>query len=216
MVDVGHHPRFAIGESSTPTGNRILRALCERYGLDEVLPLTSFGTWQRQKPHLVGGVKRGFSYFAQRAEEAYTSDFIHSRELLVAANSSRETSDTHWLRSDVDSYFCELAREAGVQILSDTRLEVEQHVPRWRCVATPSTVKESRSDTERLAIEADFLIDGSGSGEFVARALVTTPRRFSASNAIPRCVRAFSRGSSVGGRTGQSPNSRRRLSVSVR
>src|SRR3954469_9413926 len=47
LLEKGKHPRFAIGESSTPLANLILEELCERYGLDAVRPLTKWGTWQK-------------------------------------------------------------------------------------------------------------------------------------------------------------------------
>ena len=38
LVERGRHPRFAIGESSTPLANLKLAVLCHRYGLDGVKP----------------------------------------------------------------------------------------------------------------------------------------------------------------------------------
>ncbi|MFN9035961.1 MAG: NAD(P)-binding protein, partial [Planctomyces sp.] len=40
-----HHPRFAIGESSTPTADFLLAHLADRFGLRELAPLACWGTW---------------------------------------------------------------------------------------------------------------------------------------------------------------------------
>ncbi|HUG89439.1 MAG TPA: NAD(P)-binding protein, partial [Planctomycetaceae bacterium] len=45
LVDRGSHPRFAIGESSTPIANLVLRDLALRYGLPRLVPLAKYGTW---------------------------------------------------------------------------------------------------------------------------------------------------------------------------
>ena len=63
ILDKSSHPRFAIGESSTPIGNMILSDLADRYNLPELKPLATFGTWRDTYPNLVNGRKRGFSYF---------------------------------------------------------------------------------------------------------------------------------------------------------
>ena len=68
LVERGHHPRFAIGESSTPLSNLWLEILADRYDLPRLRPLSQWGTWQAAYPRLGCGLKRGFSYFHHRAE----------------------------------------------------------------------------------------------------------------------------------------------------
>ena len=41
LLERGRHPRFAIGESSTPLANLLLEELSDRYGLTRVRPLAS-------------------------------------------------------------------------------------------------------------------------------------------------------------------------------
>src|SRR5204862_3397961 len=59
LLEKGKHPRFAIGESSTPLANLILEELTERYDLPSVRPLTKWGTWQAAHPNIACGLKRG-------------------------------------------------------------------------------------------------------------------------------------------------------------
>ena len=58
LLERGQHPRFAIGESSTPVANLLLEELARRYDLPRLLPLTKWGPWQRARPEIAGGLKR--------------------------------------------------------------------------------------------------------------------------------------------------------------
>src|SRR5438874_1023868 len=62
LLERGTHPRFAIGESSSPLANLLLEELAIKYDLPRLLPLTSFGPWQRDYPDIGCGLKRGFTY----------------------------------------------------------------------------------------------------------------------------------------------------------
>src|SRR5690349_8981065 len=71
VVDRAAHPRFAIGESSTPAADLMLGSLCARFGLDRLAPLTHYGTWKRTYPEVACGKKRGFSYFEQLPHDRF-------------------------------------------------------------------------------------------------------------------------------------------------
>jgi len=163
LVDRGSHPRFAIGESLTPIGNRILYDLCRRYRLDSLTPLCKFGTWQRALPHITGGLKRGFSYFYHEKNQPFRSDETHTTELLVAASADDEHADTHWMRSEVDAYFYEQARATSVFCLDDCALQLLGRSSPWELVG--------RRSQQQIDFKAEFLIDASGDGGFLARSL---------------------------------------------
>jgi tetracycline 7-halogenase / FADH2 O2-dependent halogenase len=61
LIDRQQHPRFAIGESSTPTADFLLAHLAARWQLPELAPLACWGTWKEKYPEVVCGKKRGFS-----------------------------------------------------------------------------------------------------------------------------------------------------------
>ena len=42
LLERGRHPRFVIGESSTPLANLLLEELARRYDLPRLLPLAAF------------------------------------------------------------------------------------------------------------------------------------------------------------------------------
>lgn len=155
-VDRATHPRFAIGESSTPTANLVLRDLVDRHGLDRLRPLCSYGPWQDAYPEVIAGRKRGFSYFRHRPGEAFHPSPDHADELLVAASSDPYRSDTQWLRADVDAFLSKEARQAGVPVLEGTEVRDVAHRDGWRIRA-----RRPRGPVE---LRADFLVDATGGG----------------------------------------------------
>ena len=113
LVDRQRHPRFAVGESSTPIADLLLERLADQYQLPHLRPLARYGTWQRSLPQLTCGPKRGFSYFAHAKNRTFTDSVCHENAMLVAASRDLEVSDTHWLRSDVDGYLFQTALDQG-------------------------------------------------------------------------------------------------------
>jgi FADH2 O2-dependent halogenase len=91
----------------------VIADLAARYQLPALAPLSRYGSWKTHLPHLRCGKKRGFSYFRHHRGEPYTDTPDHEASLLVAASSSEEQSDTHWLRADVDAWLFEQAQAAG-------------------------------------------------------------------------------------------------------
>jgi FADH2 O2-dependent halogenase len=67
LLERGSHPRFAIGESTSPLMNLVIGQLADRYDLPRLKPLTTWGEWQRTYPQVVCGLKRGSTYFKHEA-----------------------------------------------------------------------------------------------------------------------------------------------------
>src|SRR4051794_41925442 len=61
LLDRHRHPRFALGESSTPLAAICLERLAARYGLDDLHALAAWGRWRGKTPHPPRGVKRGLA-----------------------------------------------------------------------------------------------------------------------------------------------------------
>jgi FADH2 O2-dependent halogenase len=131
MVDRSRHPKFAIGESSTPLADRTLAQMSDDYGIPELRPLCHWGSWKRERPQLLCGKKRGFTYFDQTTGEDVTARNFDARRLLVSASVDDEHSDTHWLRSDVDQYVFELAQASGVLTFEKCQYALRQEDDRW-------------------------------------------------------------------------------------
>jgi FADH2 O2-dependent halogenase len=157
LLERGRHPRFAIGESSTPLANLLLEELADRYDLPRIRPLSKWGTWQSTYPEVGCGKKRGFSFFVHGEEEV-------ARPLLVAASPHDEIADTHWYRPDVDHFLVREAQEAGATYLDETHLEDARFDEN-------GGVLEGSRKGRPFQVGARFVVDASGPRGFLHRAL---------------------------------------------
>lgn len=163
LIDRAAHPRFAIGESSTPVADFVLRDLARDYDLPWLEPLSRYGTWLETYPQLVCGLKRGFSYFHHEPGREFLPNAEHTNELLVAASSDDHLSDTHWLRADVDAFLCDKAQQAGVPFFDRTDVSIAPDDHGW--------LLTGRREDRELCFRARFLIDATGEAGALLRAL---------------------------------------------
>jgi len=160
LLERGRHPRFAIGESSTPLAGLLIEELADRYDLPRLRPFAKWGTWQDAHPDVACGRKRGFSFFHHEAGRAFADDDAHTRQLLVAASPNDVIADTHWYRPDFDHWLVREAEAAGVCYLDDTSLDVpafDQGHP----------VIEGTRRGARVRVDAQFIVDASGPRGFL-------------------------------------------------
>ena len=136
LIERGRHPRFAIGESSTPLANLLLEELADRYDLPRIRPFSKWGTWQRDAADVACGLKRGFTFFFHRPGEPFADDAEHERQLLVAASPHDEIADTHWYRPDFDHALVARGRSRRRDL--SRRDAPRSHAGRWR----PASVLE--------------------------------------------------------------------------
>jgi FADH2 O2-dependent halogenase len=164
LIERGRHPRFAIGESSTPLANLLLEELATRYDLPMLLPLTKWGTWQRAHPEIACGLKRGFSFFHHRTAEPWTGDPDHEDQLLVGASPNEEIADTHWYRAEFDEFFAHTAADLGVTYVEEMELDELSN--------TGSGIHLGGArHGSRTGFAARFLFDATGPRAFLHRAL---------------------------------------------
>lgn len=168
IVDRQHHPRFAIGESSTPTADFLLAHLADRFDLRELAPLACWGTWKRAFPDVVCGKKRGFSYYRHHSGQTFHDSPNHDHSLLAAASSADHWSDTHWLRSSVDQHLMGCARDAGA-VLREGTLLGESCFDRFSGVWTVQLQSVDSVAAERSEIRCRWLVDATGAGQAVSQ-----------------------------------------------
>jgi len=149
LLERGTHPRFAIGESSTPLANLPLERLARRYGLHDCYDLAAHGRWVARFPELRRGLKRGFTFYRHHHGRPFAPSGTNLERLLVAASPNDRVADNHWLRADVDHHFVRAAIAAGVEY-------------RDRVDVTADVLE---------ALRADFVVDASGPGGVMARQL---------------------------------------------
>lgn len=164
LLEKGKHPRFAIGESSTPLSNILLEELTTRYRLPNLTPLSKWGSWQQSNPQIACGLKRGFTFYHHTLGSPITPDPQHQRQLLVAASPHDGIADTHWYRANVDHFFVRQAQQIGVPYLDEVILDAVSESD------SGIRVTGHRGD-EELSIGATFLVDATGPRGFLHRAM---------------------------------------------
>jgi len=168
LIERGRHPRFAIGESSTPLANLLLEELADRYDLPRIRSFSKWGTWQRAHPDVGCGLKRGFTFFFHQPGQAFADNQTHDRQLMVAASPFDEVSDTHWYRPDFDLALVREAQAEGVGYLDDTALDAYDE-------SGARAVLAGRRDGQPIRIAAEFVVDASGPRGFMHRMLRLPP-----------------------------------------
>src|SRR5437764_3539484 len=122
LLERGQHPRFVIGESSTPLANLLLEELARRYNLSALLPLAKWGSWQKDHPEIGCGLKRGFTFYHHTFDQPF--DPARENQLLVGASPHDEIADTHWYRPDFDWFLLREAQNLVVEFLDRCELRV--------------------------------------------------------------------------------------------
>ncbi len=203
LIERGRHPRFAIGESTTPLTNLLLEELADRYDLPQIRSFSKWGTWQQAHPDVACGLKRGFTFLFHRLDERFEDGPDHARQLLVAASPNDEVADTHWYRPDFDLALVEQAQSAGATYLDETQLEtIRDTGARMRLSGT----RHGRA----VEVTAGFVIDASGPRGFLTNALGTGERASAMAAANARAVHALRGGRSLGA-TCRHPTAPRRI-----
>ena len=171
LLERGAHPRFAIGESSSPLANLLIEELSDRYDLPRIRPLSAWGSWQRMYPGVGCGLKRGFTFYAHEAGRPFAGDPERRDQLLVAASPCDEVADTHWYRPDFDAFLMREARAAGAGYLDRAETTIVSRGPDGFVLAV------ARGGV-RSEILARFVVDASGPGGFLYRQLRLPASRF--------------------------------------
>jgi FADH2 O2-dependent halogenase len=171
LIERGRHPRFVIGESSTPLANLLLEEIATDYDLPFVRPLCKWGSWQKQLPHLACGLKRGFTFYHHQFGRPFGPDKKREHQLLVGASPNEEIADTHWYRPDFDHYLVQQAQALGVTYWDETELSK----------AADETGGMRLNGTRRgrmMEFTADFVIDATGPRGFLHHALGLAEKSF--------------------------------------
>lgn len=165
LVERERHPRFVIGESSTPLANLLLEELARRHDLPRLLPLCKWGAWQAAYPEMGCGLKRGFSFYHHGdGGKSWAHDEARSRELMVAASPNEAIADTHWYRPDFDAFLFREAAALGVEALEGTELGPPEFGP-------AGVRLEGRCPAGSVRARARWLFDATGPRGYLHRSL---------------------------------------------
>ncbi len=163
LIEKGQHPRFAIGESSTPVADLILRNLATKYNLPWLHDFSRYGTWQQSHPEIICGIKRGFSFYKHSPGKKFVTSEGHINELLVAASSDDIQSDTNWLRADLDAFLVNKVKEYGIDYFDLTEIVSAKKNAKWDFY-----VNHLNSHS---IMEVAYYIDATGSGDLLEKLL---------------------------------------------
>ena len=187
LVERGRHPRFAIGESSTPLANLILEEIATEHDLPFLRPLCKWGTWQQAAPQLACGLKRGFTFYHHELGKPFPPDHGRTRQLLVGASPTEQIADTHWYRPDFDHFLAQQAEALGITCWDETELTCAR-------LKAPGMSLTGTRCGEALEIEGEFVIDATGPRGFLHRTLGLPEKPF---DTLPPTQALFSHFSGV-------------------
>lgn len=155
VLERGQHPRFAIGESTTPLTNLLLEEFAREFDLPEVASLAKWSTWQGQHPDIACGLKRGFTFYHHQRGQLFQDNADRSAQLLVAASPNERVADTHWYRPGFDHYLIQQAQGMGITYWDHSEIQaLERSADRW-------TLDIKRAG-EHHRVEAALIVDASG------------------------------------------------------
>ncbi len=171
LIERGAHPRFALGESTSPLTNLLLEELAREYDLPRLLPLTEYGRWIRTYPEVAVGLKRGFTYYHHRTGEPFAPDPDHQRHLLVAASPNDEVADTHWYRADFDHFLVREAQALGADYTDETQIaSIQRH--------GDTAMLAGEQHGKPVRYKARFVVDATGARGALSRLLGLPERPF--------------------------------------
>ncbi|MGK7878139.1 MAG: NAD(P)/FAD-dependent oxidoreductase [Xenococcaceae cyanobacterium] len=154
MLDGSTHPKFAIGESTTPDTSIRMKLMARRFGVPEIANLANFYKL-RDKVSSGSGVKRGFSFLYHH--EGLQQQPTESQQLPTLT--APFGPDCHLFRQDTDAYMMTVAMQYGAAVHQNTRIaEIE----------FSDTGVQLRSDKGK-EFKARYLVDATGMRSILAR-----------------------------------------------
>ena len=117
LVEAEVHPRFTIGEATTPDTNFRLKLLGVKYDVPEIVHLSAFHT-TRDYVSPASGVKRAFSFLYQREGIEQNPQESHQYPTLAPPMGP----DCHFFRQDTDAYMLAIAMTYGADVRQQTRV----------------------------------------------------------------------------------------------
>lgn len=164
LLEKSAHPRFVIGESSTPLSNLLLEEIAARWDQPWLASFSKWGPWRREHPDVAVGLKRGFTFYRHPWDRPFEGLSDRSDQLLVAASPRDEVADTHWYRPELDHALVRKAEEAGVRYVDRVTLTAAEELP-------DRMVLSGTHDGAPCRFEARLVLDATGPRGFLHRAL---------------------------------------------
>ena len=117
ILEAETHPRFTIGEATTPDTNFRLKLLGLKYDIPEITHLSTFHDL-RDKVGPSSGCKRAFSFLYHHEGQEQNPKESHQYPTLAPPMGP----DCHFFRQDTDAYMMAAAVKHGATIRQQTRI----------------------------------------------------------------------------------------------
>ncbi|MEO1300290.1 MAG: tryptophan 7-halogenase [Cyanobacteria bacterium J06636_16] len=154
MIDGGVHPKFAIGESTTPDTTIRMKLMAKRFGVPEIANLANFYSL-RDKVGSSSGVKRGFSFLYHHPGQEQKPEESQQLPTLTAPFGP----DCHWFRQETDAYMMAVAIQYGTTVSQNTKVtEIDF-----------SDTGVTLNDSQGKAFKARCLVDATGMRSVLAQ-----------------------------------------------
>jgi FADH2 O2-dependent halogenase len=154
MLEAEVHPRFTIGEATTPDTNFRLKLLGLKYNVPEITNLSTFHDL-RDNVGPTSGVKRAFSFLYHREGQEQNPVESHQYPTLAPPMGP----DCHFFRQDTDAYMMAAAVRYGAEIRQQTRIaDFEIEGDTVRLVSTKGEV-----------FTGSYLVDATGMKSVLAQ-----------------------------------------------
>ena len=128
IVDPKTHPKFTIGEATTPDSSSRFRIVGEKYGIPEISYLSNFHDL-KSKVSENCGVKRSFSFLYHQEDSVHSPERTHQ---FPGPDNKVFGPDCHFLRQDVDYFLFRTAVKYGAEVENSEISSIEFHEDKVR------------------------------------------------------------------------------------
>ena len=112
IIDPKSHPKFTIGEATTPDSSYRLRIVGEKYDIPEISYLSNFHDLKNKVSENCG-VKRSFSFLYHQEDSIHPPERTHQ---FPGPDNKVLGPDCHFLRQDVDYFLFRTAIKYGAKV----------------------------------------------------------------------------------------------------
>ncbi len=152
MVEKGQHPRFALGESSTPVMSKKIRNLGKVFDIPEFIDLSSYDRIMTSHNPFLCGPKELFHYFVHKPNQTQAQLNGTYPEIVVQT----PEVDTQFLRAELDMRLVTYAQKYGSEYSDHTELlDVDFR-------DDGAIVRLQKQGAEPYHVKTQFVIDASG------------------------------------------------------
>jgi len=161
LIEKGMHPKFSLGESTTPLFSKKLHHLGKKFGIPEFINISSYEGLCETENNITCGPKELFHYLVHKPGQTTANVGGRYQEVIVQT----PEVDTQFLRADIDQRLVEIACSYGVTYFDHTTVKnVEFNT-------NGIVANLSPDDGKSFEVNAKFLIDATGFRSFLSEKL---------------------------------------------